>query len=417
MKNCRFCQNPMDATHGVELVLDLGATPLANDLKATREEAFHAERYPLTLLKCGDCRGFQLSYAVDKGLLFKNYHYATPDMESLTRHYQRVHRFLKLEPKKNTQILEIGGNNGAFLRTFHGPRQPLLKINVEPAENIESNVGDAQQRRTLREFFSHELALNLRTQHGAMDLVVARHCFAHIDDLDEVCKGVSEVLDPLDGVFYIENAYVFSTIFGLQIDQIYHEHMSYIAVGPVQRLLARHGMRVFDVGFSDVHGGSIMIKACKNDARYDDDKIPLWLLAEQQHHFHEVDYEFNKRSQRLINELSDLIFDLGLKRKTVDIYGATAKSTTLLNVMAEQHKTFAIRRCYDRAPLKIGKFLPGTAIPIVPEEEMRNEPPDYCLITAWNYADEIVRREKWFTELEGKWIIPFPEVRIVFDAP
>jgi len=412
-RGCRFCQNPMDADHGVELVLDLGATPLANDLKDTREEAFHAERYPLTLLKCGDCRAFQLSYAVDKELLFRNYHYATPDMHSLTKHYGRVHRFLKLEPDRHRSLLEIGGNNGAFLRTFYGPRQPFLKINVEPATNIESNVGDAQHYRTIREFFNHALALDLRTQHGAMDLVIARHCFAHIDDLDEVVKGVSDILEPGSGIFYIENAYVFSTIFGGQLDQVYHEHMSYLSLGPVQRLLGRYGMRVFDVSFSDVHGGSIMVKACKNDAHYDDDRVPLWLLAEQQHLFHEVDYEFNKRAQRAINELADMFFDLAKGGKTVDLYGATAKSTTLLNAVADQAPRINIRRCYDRAPLKIGKFLPGTAVPIVAEEAMHYVPPDFCLITAWNYADEIMRREKWYTEQGGKWILPFPELRIV----
>lgn len=414
MKHCRFCHTPLDAKHGVELVLDLGATPLANDLKVSREFALQAETYPLTMIKCGGCDGFQLTYAVDKELLFRDYHYSTPDMASLSKHYARVRRFLG--GRYFDKVLEIGGNNGAFLRTFHGPFMPELKLNVEPALNISVDLGDANQKVTVREFFNHDLAFNvILPEYGKMDLIVARHCFAHIDDLDQVCRGVSEILNTRKGVFYIENAYVFATMFGLQFDQIYHEHMSYIALRPVQKLLERHGMRVFDVGFSDVHGGSIMIAACREEARFTDDLVPVWALSEQQHLFQEVNYEFTKRSKRRINELADMFTKFDAENKTVDIYGATAKSTTLLNVVKGRARRFNIRRCYDRAPLKIGKFLPGTGIPIVPEEHMSTNPPDFCFITAWNYADEIMKREKWYTkDFGGQWIVPYPnEIRVV----
>jgi len=408
-RRCRFCKVELAAEQGADVVLDLGAIPLANDLHADHSSAVHAERYPLCMVKCGACGLHQLTIAVDGAKLFSEYAYATPDMPSLSQHYERVHRFLSEYPY--AKILEIGGNNGAFLRTFRGLHH--VKVNVDPAQNIHSDVGDCDIGLSIPAFFDAAIARKLVEDFGKFDQVIARHCFAHIDDLDAVLEGVKTLLDPDTGVFYIENAYVVDTMVGGQFDQIYHEHVSYLSIDPVRKFLKRHGMRLIDVDYAEIHGGSLMLVACLDSAVYDDDDVYRCVSGERIDLFQGLEAKFVKQAWETIHGLASMLTELAEQGKTVDLYGATAKSTTLMNAVVLEARRVSVRRCYDRAPLKIGKFLPGTGVWIVSEGWMHDSPPDYCLITAWNYADEIMEREQWFTEQGGKWIVPLPRPRVI----
>lgn len=406
MKNCRFCGASLVYA---DKVIDLGSVPLANDFKATRELAQDAERYPLAMVKC-PCGLHQLTVAVDKGTLFSDYAYQTPAMTSLLEHYHRVNAFTAYE---SGNVLEIGGNNGAFLSALGRCK---LKINVEPAKNIaeHSDLGDAYERRVVNEFFTEDLAKRLVSEHGVFDLVVARHVLAHIDDTDEVLRGVRALMGDYS-IFYVENAYAYDTMIDGQFDQLYHEHMSYLSVNALRPYFKKFGLVIADVDESGVHGGSLMLRVVA-DTHPESEIVHSIIRDERAYTMLGLEERFDEHSNTVILDLCMLLDKLREDGKKVDCYGATAKSTTLLNAVQNDGKPrtwyrgLNIRRCYDRAPLKISKFMPGTGIEIFPEEVMQRDRPDYCLITAWNYADEIMRRESWY---QGRWIVPFPKPRVI----
>lgn len=408
MERCRMCRG-----RDLSLVLSFGSVPLANALRTTRRPWADVDEptFPLELMFCRGCKLVQLGIAVDKEILFGgSYAYATPDTPSLRAHYAEVYKTLESLGCLTTDTLavEIGSNTGAFLRGL-----PTIRatVGVEPSLSIATSA-NLSGVDTYNDFFNAGTAKILRNEWGRAGLIIARHCFAHIDDLDEVMQGVRDLLAP-EGVFYFENAYVVDTMEGVQFDQIYHEHMSYLGVLSVKNYLEAWGMDLIHVERKPVHGGSMLFyaKVPRRDGQtvirrsvYDACELE-WALFEGGM----ID-RFVSRTQRCIVELRAMVESLTKNDRKIDLYGVTAKSSTLINVTGIGEM---IRHATDASSIKCGKYLPGSAVKVLTKEEWRQDPADYALMGAWNYEAEILAEEAKYLENGGKFIVPVPEPRVI----
>lgn len=395
LTSCRFC----DAT--LHPVLDLEQTPIANNLCSTKEEALAAPLFPLELVRCTarDCGLYQLSVAVDAETLYGNYTYATPKNPELDEHYRRTYRWFANNFHPRT-VVEIGSNNGTFLQWWARGRARWV-LGVEPS------TIEAPGITTIREFFDRTTATQIVETRGRADLVITRHCLAHIDDVHEVLSGVSDLLEE-EGIFYIENAYFIDSMLGAQFDQVYHEHMSYLTIEAVQFALRRHGMRLVDVNFSDVHGGSFMLLAAHQTSSHQPTaNVPLAIRSERAWLAQGLEERFVKESYLAIAATYDSVVKEIDQGHVVDAYGAAAKAVTRFAAAKITHEH--VRQCIDDSLIKQGKFLPGSGILIVSREKAwpRMElVPDAVLLTAWNYERSFREREKTYLEAGGRFLVP-----------
>jgi novobiocin biosynthesis protein NovU/D-mycarose 3-C-methyltransferase len=297
-----------------------------------------------------------------------------------------------LVPLPGRRVLEMGSNNGAFLEAL-SPFVASVK-GIEPSQ-IKATVP------TERTFFTKDNAASF----GTHDLFVARHCMAHLDDLRGTLEGVREVLTN-EGWAVIENAYLLDTLVGGQFDQVYHEHMSYFALRPMLRLFESVGLHLRHVYHASIHGGSIAMFASKQPGPRTD-TLEQMLAAEAGLEGALGAFSFQARA--CIAGLRE-----GLRTfayRTVDSYGATAKGNTLLNVLGPD--AVEIRYAVDSTPSKQGHFLPGTGIRVISEEQADGLRPDAYLLTAWNYAKEILENQDEYRRAGGHFILPFPYPRLV----
>lgn len=384
-------------------VVSFGSTPLANAFKA--EQFADEMRYPLGLEQCERCSLVQLTFNVDKNTLFDSYAYATPQSEILSKHYDRIWAILAghgfAHPPK---VVEIGSNTGEFL--LSAPMWITAKVGVEPAKNI----AEIARRRGIRTYSMYwgdpDSSYQIVSTMGPPDIVVMRHCLAHVENLNDMVSEVAEVLDD-DGIFVIENAYLYDTLERVQFDQIYHEHMSYFSAGPVSELLSRWDLKLIDVRFaSEVHGGSVLFFATPaKSKRKPRDTVENVLAREAEHVASGTLAKFVENAERSIKRIHDFVSGLVSDGKIVDVYGASAKGSTLLNICNLNYTS--IRFAEDSSLLKQGKYMPGSKVPIISREEWSQVGlPDYALLTAWNYAEEICQLEKDYLDGGGKFVIP-----------
>jgi SAM-dependent methyltransferase len=304
-------------------------------------------------------------------------------------------------------VIEAGSNAGHFLKHL----QPRVRkvLGIDPAERI-VEMANASGVPTVCDFFSRESAAKAVSEHGTPQMVVARHCMAHNESPHEMVSAAAEIL-PDDGYLVIENAYVLNTIENTEFDQVYHEHMFYYSIQSMSRLLELHGLQLIDTLMSLVHGGSIIFVAKPGSGEPQRDNARLYESRERLFLNHETFRRFAERTAEIKDNLATLVGELNGGGNRIYTYGATAKGNTLLNYVGLT--TQQIEYCVDSTPIKQGRFLPKSNIEIISEEAAAADPPDYFLLTAWNYQDEIVKKVRSGGNYSTKFIVPIPFVRIV----
>ena len=402
---CRICGDTVD------LVLDIGKMPLANILKTSRDEREHL--FPLVLEKCRACFNLQLRDCADEADLYGYYLYLTPDAQSLRFHYDQLagHMFDEGYAHENSFVLEIGSNVGLFLRHLE-PRVGRV-LGVDPAQNV-CAIAREQGIETACAYFNRQTAQDLAARHGRPGVIIARHCCAHNEDPHAIIAGVAEYL-PDDGIFIMENAYALNTLLGNEFDQIYHEHMFYYSIRSVETLFAMHGLRLVDIVMAPIHGGTVIFFARRADAKPSDlrprDRVQRYRSEEAQALNGALVSTFVENSHQIKNDLKALVTDLVGQDKQIWAYGATAKGSTLLNFVGITDRQVPF--CVDSTPVKQGRFIPMANIEIIAEDEAWCGGPDYFLLTAWNYKDEIIEKVRSKGNTRSQFIIPVPAVDIV----
>ena len=405
---CRMCDGA-----NLEKVFGLTPTPPGNSFLKPDQLDRPEACYPLDVHFCNSCFHVQLGHVVDPKILYQNnYSYVSGTSPIFVKHLQdyaaaMVGRF-GLKPGR--LVADIGSNDGTCLRFFK--QLGMNVIGIDPAVQIAQRASNSGIE-TIGQFFSLSLAQDLRKTHGPAAFITSHNACAHIDQLDDVMRGVSHWLAE-DGVFVLEVGYLADVYTNLWFDTIYHEHLDYHTVAPFKSLFDRTGLDLISVERVSPQGGSIRVMAQKAGGGYKPDHSVDELIGLEKQLGLDKGSTFSGFIQKIDHvgtRLRELITSLKDGNRSVAAYGATTKATTLLShfrVGAE-----SLDFIVDDNPLKQGLYTPLSHIPVLPTEELYRRRPDFVLILAWNFAESIMRTHQKFTEQGGNFVIPMPEPRIV----
>lgn len=407
LNNCRICKNK-----DLIKVLSLGKTPPANSFLPKEKLQDNEGYFPLALNICPLCRQLQLSHVVSPDLLFRNYVYVSSTSPVFVKHFEDYAKTVwnNLKLKKNDLVIDIGSNDGILLKPFKDLGTRVL--GVDPAVKI-AREATKKGIETLPEYFNESLAEQIVKKYGPAKVITANNVFAHINDIDEVVKGVKKVLDD-DGVFVTESPYLVVFLQNNLFDTVYHEHLSYYSVKPLTVFFKRHGMRVFDVELTKSHGGSIRVYACREKAKFKQKSSVRNLLKKEKESGLDdlTTYRsFSDRVRKNKTELTKMLKGLKKQGKKIVGFGAPAKGNTLLNYFKIGTET--LDYIVEDSVHKQGLFTPGMHIPVVSPAKLQKDQPDYVFILAWNFAEPIMLKLADYKKKGGRFIIPVPKPQII----
>jgi len=393
------------------MVLSLGEQPLANALVSEAQMGGVEQRYPLELAFCAGCALAQITVSIPPEELFTDYPYFSSYAEAVTSNAEmlayRVMDRRGLGP--DSLVMEVASNDGYLLKHYVEAGVPVLGI--DPARNVAADA-EASGVPTLTAFFGHDVAEQLRREGRRADVLHANNVLAHVPDINGVISGISRVLAD-DGVAIVETPYVRDLVDKLEFDTIYHEHVFYYSLTSFRSLLERHGLEVVDVERISIHGGTLRVYAARSGATSVASSVEDLLAEERELGMSGIGYfeGFAARVTELCGKLVDLLDRLAADGARLAAYGAAAKGTVLLNAAGVDARR--IEFVADKNPHKQGYSMPGVHIPVVAPEVITDRMPDYLLILAWNFADEVMRQQSDYAARGGRFIVPVSEPTFV----
>ena len=405
---CRFCAAPLR-----ESFINLGMSPLCQTHIAPEQLHEMEPFYPLHAYVCSQCFLVQLQEFVSPQNIFTEYAYFSSYSTTWVEH---AHRYAEMaiarfELGSRSKVMEIASNDGYLLQHFVTAGVPVLGI--EPAANVAKVALDKGVPTTVR-FFGRDTAVEIAREHGRPDLLLGNNVLAHVPDLNDFVAGMKILLAP-GGVITMEFPHLQRLMTENQFDTIYHEHFSYFSFVAVEKVFAHHGLTMFDVEELPTHGGSLRIFArhAENGALQVGANVTALRQREVDEGFLTLaKYRgFGDQVMQTKRKLLTFLIDARQRGKKVAGYGAPGKGNTLLNYCGI--RTDFLDFTVDANPYKQGKFTPGTRIPILAPDKIREFRPDYVLILPWNLKDEISRAASYIGEWGGRFVVPIPEVRVL----
>jgi 2-polyprenyl-3-methyl-5-hydroxy-6-metoxy-1,4-benzoquinol methylase len=404
---CRFC-----AAELRETFVDLGMSPLCQTHITDAQLSAMEPYYPLHAFVCETCFLVQLGEFVAPDAIFSEYAYFSSYSDSWLAHAKTYVEDVteRLGLGEASQVVEIASNDGYLLQYFVEKKIPVL--GVEPAENVAQVATDKGIPTTVR-FFGRETANALVSEGKQADLLLGNNVLAHVPDLNDFVAGMQILLKP-DGVITVEFPHLIRLIEENQFDTIYHEHFSYFSFSAVERVFAAHGLTLFDVEELPTHGGSLRIYG-----RHEADTSKAVQETVGRLKSQEMDWgvfslapyrRFNDQVKATKRRILRFLIDAKDRGKSVVGYGAPGKGNTLLNYCGI--RTDFLDYTVDRNPYKQGKYTPGTHIPILDPETIKETKPDYIFILPWNLRREIIRQNQFVKEWGGKFVTPIPEIQV-----
>ncbi|HYC18253.1 MAG TPA: class I SAM-dependent methyltransferase [Pseudolabrys sp.] len=405
IEGCQICGHaPLD------VVLSLGYMPPVNQMVPVGQVPHQLPWFPTTLLHCHNCDLVQLGLAVDPTIIFPpEYPYTSGTTRLLRDNFSDLQResAAMLGLTNKDLVVDIGSNDGTLLSNFQGGGQRVLGI--EPTDV--SDIANQRGIPTIKRYFGVEVAREVKREFGVASVVTAANCFAHIEDVHAIVDGIVEMLKP-DGVFISESHYLIPLLDTLQYDTIYHEHLRYYSLTSLKHLLEMHGLEVFHARLIPSHGGSIRVYAARHGTRSVQDDVQRMLATEPRGDAMVKRLETFRRDV-ILSKLRLLSMLCELKERGARVAGISAPSraSTLVNYVGLDEGLIDYV-CEIAGSLKIGKYMPGTQIPVVEESRLYSDQPDCAIIFSWHIADELAPklRAKGF---RGKLITPLPAPRIL----
>lgn len=395
----------------VEEFLDLGYTALANKFLTCEELSMPEPAYPLRVGFCHSCGHVQLTEIVPPAAMFEDYLYMSSASDTLKAHLHELSDVVVERQGLSAKdlVIDIGCNDGTLLKGFR--RHGVKVLGVDPAVNLAALAGDDVIERYVG-FFSAATAQEIVRRWGQASAITATNTFPHIPELQDFIRGIQTALAP-GGVFVIEAHYLVDLLEQGAFDTVYHEHVSYWALGPMQKLFKSAGMEIVDAERLPIHHGQLRVFVQRAGEKPIQPRVAELLEKERALGIHDFSTyrRFAAQTQKIKSDLHANLCEIRQQGNSIAGYGAPAKGNTLLSYL--EIGPDVLTYIADRSPLKQGRYTPGSHIPVVPAEQLLRDQPDYCLLLAWNFADEIVAQQAEYRRRGGKFIMPVPEVSII----
>ncbi|MDH6148870.1 MULTISPECIES: class I SAM-dependent methyltransferase [Paraburkholderia] len=405
--NCRHCQSALE-----HVFLDLGFAPPSNAYLRASDLKAPETYFPLKLFVCQHCWLVQTEdYARAHELFNSDYAYFSSVSQSWLAHAKTYSEMVtqRFGLGRDSLVIEIASNDGYLLKNFVELSIPCLGI--EPTAST-AEVAQRLGIPVLREFFGQALAEKLAAESKQADIIAGNNVFAHVPDINDFTAGLKAALKP-HGTITLEFPHLMRLIEHVQFDTVYHEHFSYLSLQTVVKIFARAGLRVWQVDELSTHGGSLRVYGCHHDDKRENhpsvarvlDEEAKFGLAELSTYIN-----FQSRADQVKNDLLKFLLEQKALGKKVAAYGAAAKGNTLLNYAGV--KPDLLSYVCDAAPSKQGKYLPGSHIPILPTDALREHRPDIVLVLPWNILHEITDQHAYIREWGGRFAAAVPAMRV-----
>jgi len=407
VERCQVCDSSE-----LESVIFIGYLPPVNTMPAIGTRPSEQPAYPAQVLHCRVCQLVQLGLIVDPGILFPpSYPYTSGTTKILrdnfSQLYEEVQNLFPLAP--DDLVVDIGSNDGTLLSNFFNAGHRVFGI--EPTRA--GDLANARGIPTVMSFFGRDIVRHVVEKQGQAKIITATNVFAHIEDIHEIVDSVLDLLRD-DGLFVTESHYLLSLVETLQYDTIYHEHLRYYSLTSLRNLLAMHDLEVVHARRIPTHGGSVRVYAARKGKYPVADSVSSMLATERQELSDSKLQLFREGVVRSKLELFALLKDVKASGSKVYAIGAPSRASTLVNYVGLDE---GIIDCVleIKGSYKIGKYMPGTLIPVLEEGRLYSDQPEYALLLSWHIADELISNlaRRGF---RGKFIIPLPKPRVV-SAP
>ncbi|MGO2511171.1 methyltransferase domain-containing protein [Marinomonas polaris] len=402
---CRFCNTPLDLVFA-----DLVNSPPSNSFLTENELNEPEVFYPLKTYVCDECKLVQIDeYKKSDDIFSSNYVYFSSFSNSWLEHAKKYVEDIstKLDLKPTSFVTEIASNDGYLLQYFKEKNIPCLGI--EPTSSTAA-VAKGKGIDVIEDFFGSKLALNLKKS----DLILGNNVLAHVPDINDFVRALKIALKD-SGTITMEFPHLMNLIKDNQFDTIYHEHFSYLSLYTVKQIFEAQDLKLYDVEKLSTHGGSLRIYATHSDNTSLKETENISSILEEEHDFGLLDInvykEFQERANKVKCDLVEFLLKAKKENKKVVAYGAAAKGNTLLNYAGV--KADLIEFVVDKSPYKQGLYLPGSHIPVVSEEVLRNSAPDYVLILPWNIKDEVVTQLDYLRVNGCQFVVAVPSLEFV----
>jgi hypothetical protein len=384
-------------------VLNLGKQPWCNNF--LKKKDLGKERiYPLNLVQCNNCELLQLNFTIPKEIMFKKHDYLSSTTKTLSSFFLKLAKENKKQfnLKKNEIILDIGGNDGTQLLQYK-KLGFLNLINVESATNI-AQISKKNKIKTFNNFFNYNFVKKNIPQY-AVKLINASGVFFHLEELHSVLKAINHCLSK-NGILIIQFMYAGTLVEKNNFDSIYHEHLCLYTIKSLSYLLRGYDLDIFDCYYEDIHSGSIIAKICRKKSSLNKKSKQYFATLKRDQKYTPLSFSrFGKKIQKYLKNAKKVLIKLKKKGNIIYCYGAPAKGNTFINSL--KIKNSLIKKCVEINPLKIGKYLPGSHIPVV--KETHNDKPDIYLLLSHNFEKEIIDKNKKLLKNGTRFLVPFPK--------
>jgi len=406
INKCQICNSEK-----LHLILDLGHQPLCDSLLTKNMLNEPENTYPLRMLWCEECSLAQIDYCVDGSLVYHpNYPYKSGVTKELVEYQSGISTSLtsKYNLQKGDLVVDIGSNDGTLLSGFK--KNQISVLGIEPT-NI-AKIANQDGIETIQKFFDKKVADEIKTKYGKASIILATNMFAHMATLGEVISGIEHLLKN-DGVFVFENHYLLDVIERGQFDTIYHEHLRTYSLKSIIKLFSYYDFTVTDVERGSRYGGNIRVHVTKGKNKTVSENVVNLLELEEKSGLNKLETytKFANRVKKAKTDFLNFILEVKKNGKTIVANSCPGRSVTLLNYYGIDSELIPYIT-EQPSSLKLGMFLPGKHIPIINNEILIKDQPDYVILLAWHYAESIMEQLK-SRGLKSTFVIPLPDLTIV----